>query len=104
MPRDVAGPRQPYALLVFVREAMRERLAERAQAERLPRNISMQPQREDERLLLGLREHHFELVDDHVAEFARGVAAMQQGGDVVQFERVGYRQQRTRARRHPERL
>ena len=78
--------------------------AQGVQAKRLARDVGVQSQREDERLVLGLADHHVELVHDHVGEFAGAMAAMQERGDIVQLDRVGDRQQRARARAHPERL
>ena len=77
MTRNLAGSRKPHAVDMPVRKAMAQRLAQGVQTERLPRDISVQSQREDERLILGLADHDFELIDDHVGEFARAMAAMQ---------------------------
>ncbi len=54
--------------------------------------------------LLRLLEHLVELVNDHFGELAPGVAAKDQGRRVVEFERIGYRQDRPGAGAHPHRL
>ena len=51
MPRDLAGSCKPDAIHVTVCEAVPQRLAQRMQAKRLPRNISVQSKREHERFL-----------------------------------------------------
>src|SRR5215470_11019451 len=84
--------------------AMSNRFAQRAQTERLADDESMQRQRTNQRLALGLIEHFLELVDDHVGELAAGVVAMRQRTGVVQFHRIWYRKQRPGARLHPDRL
>src|SRR5262245_10795751 len=101
---DVAGARVPDPILVLVLDAMLDGLAHRTQAERLPDDEAVQRQRIDERLVLRLLQHLLELIHDHLAEFAAGVIAMRLRAGVVQFHRIGDRQQRSGARLHPDRL
>src|ERR1700731_217117 len=62
--RDIAGAGVPDAIPVFVLDAMSNRLAQGAQAERLADDESVQRQCKNQRLALGLLEHLLELVDD----------------------------------------
>ena len=72
---DVAGAREPHAVLALVLDAMPDGLAQRPQPERLADDEAVQREREHERLALARFQHFLELVDDHVGELAAGMVA-----------------------------
>src|SRR5215475_15924296 len=55
--RDVAGAGVPNAILILVLDAMSNGLSQRTQAERLADDETVQRQRENQRLALGLFQH-----------------------------------------------
>src|SRR5215813_5841853 len=81
--RDLAGAREPDAVLALVPEDVADRRLQRAQPERLTDDEAVQRQAEDERLALRLFEHFLELVDDHVGELASGMVAPDQRAGIV---------------------
>src|SRR5258706_85905 len=87
-----------------MREAMPECGAQRPQPERLAEHVRMDRDVADERMAPALIDHLLELVDDHVAELPGAWLAVHHHGRVVDFHRVGYREDRPRARSHPYRL
>src|SRR5262245_7858022 len=101
---DLAGAREPDAVLPLVLDNMPDRLFQRPQPERLTDDESVQRQAEDERLALRLPQHFLELVDDHVGELASRMVAPDQRAGIVELERIRHREQRSGPRLHPDRL
>src|SRR6476660_9524446 len=83
---------------------MFERLAQRMQAERLSEDVRMDRAVVYERLIDALLDHFIELINAHLAEFARAVLTMDNRRRVVYLGGIRHAQQRTRTRAHPDRL
>jgi len=91
--RQLAGPRDPKP--VAFRQHMAHRAAERAQAEGLADDERVQDDAAHQRIFPAVIEQLIELIDDHLLEIGARVMAEHHGRAVVDFHRIGHRQDRT---------
>src|SRR5437773_3852122 len=99
--RNVAGPREPHALELWMAEYAAQAVAQRADAVRLPEDHGVQRDRKHERLALALLDHLLELPHHGVHELQRVMMEGQGHAEIIGLERIGNIQQRPGARSHP---
>lgn len=88
-------------MLLFVFDAMLDRLPQWPKPKWLAYDEAVQSQCKDQRMALGLLKQLFELIDDHVSKLATRVITVCQCAGIIQFHRIGNRQELSRACLHP---
>src|SRR5678816_2542305 len=74
--RDIRRPALPHAIRISILEAVLQCVSQRPQAKRIAERVRVYRDVAYERMLLALLDHLLELIDDHLAEFARAVLPM----------------------------
>src|SRR5262245_29961488 len=85
---DLAGLAPPHSRALGVCDAVLERPADHTQPERLAKHVGVDRHVHHQRIALALLDHLVELLDDHVAEIARVLLAVDHDLRVVDRKSV----------------